>query len=168
MVLELAAAVFLALHGLVHLWYVVLSNGWIEVEDAMGWNGESWLLTGVLPEGIVLAVASVLYVLVTLLFLVGAVGFLRDAGWAMQVLLAAATLSTLVLVVMWDGRFDLLVEKGGRRRPHQRRHRRRDLAVLTGRRVRVIATTDRHAVLTSRSGSQARRLDDARVSTPGL
>ena len=110
--LELAAAVFLALHGLVHVWYVVLSNGWIEVEDAVGWNGDSWLLTGVLPEGIILAVASVLYVLVTLLFVAGAVGFLRDAGWATQVLLGAAALSTFILLVMWDGRFDLLVEKG--------------------------------------------------------
>jgi hypothetical protein len=34
--LGLAVGVFLALHGLVHLWYVVLSQGWVEMEDAMG------------------------------------------------------------------------------------------------------------------------------------
>jgi hypothetical protein len=110
--LELLAAVFLALHGLVHGWYVVLSQGWIAVEDAMGWNGESWLLTGLLPEGVILAVASVLYVLVALLFVAGAGGYLRGADWATAALLAGAVLSTLVLVAMWDGRFDLLVEKG--------------------------------------------------------
>ena len=42
---RLAVAVFLALHGLVHGWYVVLSNGWIEADDAVGWNGTSWLLS---------------------------------------------------------------------------------------------------------------------------
>lgn len=44
-ILGLAVAVFLVLHGLVHLWYVVLSQGWVEMEDAMGWNGQSWLLS---------------------------------------------------------------------------------------------------------------------------
>lgn len=34
--LRLGIGVFLALHGLVHLWYVVLSQGWVEVEDQMG------------------------------------------------------------------------------------------------------------------------------------
>lgn len=104
--------VFLALHGLVHGWYVVVSNGWMEVEDAMGWNGTSWLFSPLLPEGTILALASVLYVLVTLAFLVGAVGYWRHAEWATVVVLGAATLSTITLVVMWDGVPTLLVEKG--------------------------------------------------------
>jgi hypothetical protein len=48
---RLAAGGFLALHGLIHLWYVVLSQGWGEVEDGMGWNGHSWLLSPLLSEG---------------------------------------------------------------------------------------------------------------------
>ena len=105
-------ALFLALHGLVHGWYVVLSRGWVEVEDAMGWNGESWLLTGVLPDGVILNLASVLYVVVAGGFVLGAVGYVLDSDWATSVLVGSAVLSTVVLVVMWDGRFDLLVEKG--------------------------------------------------------
>ncbi|WP_436926075.1 hypothetical protein [Halosimplex amylolyticum] len=112
MILRLAVAVFLALHGLVHLWYVVLSQGWVEVEDAMGWNGQSWLLSDLLAEGTILSLASVLYVLVAAGFLAGGVGYGLDRDWATPVLVGAAVLSTVVLVVMWDGRFDLLVEKG--------------------------------------------------------
>ena len=110
--LELAAAVFLVLHGVVHLWYVVLSQGWVEVEDAMGWNGRSWLLSGLLAEGTILSVASVLYVLVAAGFLAGGAGHALGRDWATPVLVGAAVLSTVVLVAMWDGRFDLLVEKG--------------------------------------------------------
>jgi hypothetical protein len=111
-ILRLAVAVFLVLHGLVHLWYVVLSQGWVEVEDAMGWNGQSWLLSDLLAEGTILSLASVLYVLVAVGFLAGGVGYGLSRDWATPVLVGTAVLSTVVLVVMWDGRFDLLVEKG--------------------------------------------------------
>jgi hypothetical protein len=105
-------AVFLVLHGLVHGWYVVLSQGWVEVEDAMGWNGESWLLSGVLPESLILNLASVGYVVVAAGFVLGAVGYVLAAGWTTPVLVGTAVLSTVVLLATWDGRFDLLVEKG--------------------------------------------------------
>ena len=109
---QYALGLFLALHGLVHFWYVVLSQGWVEVEEAMGWSGESWLLSGVLPEGAILTVASVLYVAVAAGFVAGGVGYVLETDWAPGVLVASAVVSTLVLVAMWDGRFDLLVEKG--------------------------------------------------------
>ncbi len=110
--LRLLAGVFLGLHGLVHLWYVVLSQGWIEVEDAMGWNGQSWLLSPVLDSGIILSVASVLYVLVTLGFVAGGIGYALGREWSSTVLIGAAILSTVLLLAMWDGEPDLLVEKG--------------------------------------------------------
>lgn len=110
--LRLAAAVFLGLHGLVHLWYVVLSNGWVEAEEGMGWNGHSWLLSPLLSEGSVLTLASVWYVAVALAFVAGGVGYALEQDWAVAVLVAAAAASTVMLVAMWDGRPDLLVEKG--------------------------------------------------------
>lgn len=110
--LGLAVAVFFGLHGLVHLWYVVLSQEWVEVKDSMGWNGQSWLLSDLLAEGTILSLASVLYMLVAVGFLAGGVGYGLSRDWATPVLVGAAVLSTVVLIVMWDGRFDLLVEKG--------------------------------------------------------
>lgn len=111
-ILGLADGVFLVLHGFVHLWYVVLSQGWVEMEDAMGWNGQSWLLSDLLAEGAVLSLASVLYVLVAVGFLAGGVGYALGRDWTTPVLVGTAVLSTVVLVAMWDGRFDLLIEKG--------------------------------------------------------
>ena len=109
---DYAIAVFLALHGLVHFWYVALSRGWVDVEEAMGWSGRSWLLSGVLGETTVLDVASVLYVLVAVGFVVGALGYVLGGGWGAPVLVGSAVLSTVVLVAMWDGQFAKLVEKG--------------------------------------------------------
>jgi hypothetical protein len=112
MVQNLLVGIFLALHGLVHLWYVVLSQGWVDVEDAMGWNGHSWLLSGSLAEGTILSLATVVYVLVTVGFVAGGVGYALQTDWRSPVLIGAAVLSALMLVTMWDGQFDLLVEKG--------------------------------------------------------
>ena len=109
---RLLVGIFLVLHGLVHLWYVVLSQGWVEVEDQMGWNGHSWLFSSVLSSETLLALASVLYVVVTIGFVLGGIGFALDAGWWAPVVVGTAVLSTVVLVAMWDGRFELLIEKG--------------------------------------------------------
>ncbi|MDS0477691.1 hypothetical protein [Natrinema sp. 1APR25-10V2] len=109
---RLAVGLFLVLHGLVHGWYVVLSQGWVEVEDQMGWSGHSLLLSPILPEGAILTVASVLYVAVTVGFVLGGIGYAFDLGWWEPVVVGAAVLSTAVLVAMWNGQFDLLIEQG--------------------------------------------------------
>ena len=105
-------AVFVILHGLVHLWYVVISRGWVEAEDAMGWNGRSWLLSGTVSTERLLGVASVLYVGVAIGFAAAAVGFLLSTPWWRPALAGSALLSIIVIVVMWDGRRVQLIEKG--------------------------------------------------------
>lgn len=109
---EYAVALFLAAHGLVHLLYVGISQGWVEDAEAMGWNGRSWLLSRLLPEATVLNLGSALYVVVTAGFVVGAVGYLLGTGWATSVLVGAAALSTATIVVMWDGSLAKVVDKG--------------------------------------------------------
>jgi hypothetical protein len=51
-------------------------------------------------------------VLVAVGFLAGGVGYALGRDWATPLLVGTAVLSTVVLVAMWDGRFDLLIEKG--------------------------------------------------------
>lgn len=109
---RLATGVFLVLHGVVHLWYVVLSQGWVEIEDQMGWNGHSWLLSGVLSNEWILLLASVAYVVTSLGFVAGGVGYAVRQDWASQVLVGAAVLSAITIIALWDGKIELLVEKG--------------------------------------------------------
>lgn len=112
MLLRLGTGAFLVLHGFVHLWYVVLSQRWVEIEDQMGWTGYSWLLSSVLTQGTILLLGSLAYVLVALGFAVGGVGYILRLDWWEPVVIGSAVLSTVLIITLWDGQFELLVEKG--------------------------------------------------------
>ena len=66
--------VFLSLHGLVHLWYVTLSQGWVEFQADMGWTGKSWILSHIMESELVQSAATVLYGLAAALFLGAGIG----------------------------------------------------------------------------------------------
>ncbi|NJC96787.1 MAG: hypothetical protein C3F07_07950 [Anaerolineales bacterium] len=104
--------VFLLLHGLVHMWYVTLSQGWVEYQADMGWTGKSWLLTNLLGDGATHTLATVFYSLSTLIFLVASAGLIAIQTWNRPWLLAASIVSSVTILVLWDGHFDLLVQKG--------------------------------------------------------
>ena len=77
-----------------------------------GWNGQSWLLSAKLPEQTILTWRSGAYVLVTLGFLVGVIGVYSDRTWANHLPVISALLSSLILITLWDGSFDRLLDKG--------------------------------------------------------
>ena len=104
--------VFVMLHGLVHLWFVALSQGLVEFEPDMGWTSESWLLSGLLGEAATRRLAGVVFALATVPFLVGGVGLLVGAGWWRTLLMAAAIFSTGSILLYWDGRPTMIVQKG--------------------------------------------------------
>lgn len=104
--------VFIILHGLVHLWPFVLSQELVEYQPEMGWTGESWLFTHIIGDSATRLLASVVYVLAAIAFVVGGVGLLARGDWWRPTLVASAVFSAAVIVSFWDGRAGLLVEKG--------------------------------------------------------
>jgi hypothetical protein len=110
--LRILSAIFIVLHGLVHLWYVSLSTGLVEFEPEMGWTGESWLLSRFLGESVTRPLASVVFTLATLVFIVSGAGMLVDTGWWRAGLIGSAVFSTAMVVLYWDGSFEMIVEKG--------------------------------------------------------
>lgn len=99
-------------HGWVHFGYVASSQGWLGPGEGWGWNGHSWLLSGVLKEQSILDLASVFFGLIALGFTVGAIGYVFSQAWWGVVLVGTSLLSTLLYLVMWDGQFTSLPEKG--------------------------------------------------------
>lgn len=104
--------IFILLHGLVHLWYVVLSFQWVEFQPDMGWKGESWLLSAFLPQTALRSLAGGLFILATMAFIFSSIGIFLQAGWLETAILAAAIFSSLVLILFWDGKPEMLVQKG--------------------------------------------------------
>jgi hypothetical protein len=106
------AGIFLILHGLVHLWYLTLSQGWVEFQPDMGWTGHSWLLSNFLADRVARSLASVLYVLAAVALVVSGVGVLAHAEWVKPLLVISAIFSAVVILVFWDGNTDMIVQKG--------------------------------------------------------
>jgi hypothetical protein len=104
--------VFIVLHGLVHLWYVVLSHRLVEFQTDMGWTGESWIFSSLLGDGATRSLTSVLYAAATIGFVAGGIGMLVRQDWWRTAVVAAAVLSTTTVVLFWDGSSDLIVQKG--------------------------------------------------------
>ncbi|MGD1995148.1 MAG: hypothetical protein PVH62_00090 [Anaerolineae bacterium] len=110
--LRLLIGVFVVLHGLVHLWYVVLSQRLIEFQPEMGWTGRSWIFSPLLGDAAARLVASVLYVLATIGFVAGGLGLLIRQEWWRSVVVGSAALSTAIVILFWDGSVNLVVQKG--------------------------------------------------------
>lgn len=110
--LKVFSGIFLILHGLVHLWYVVLSFGMVKFQEDMGWTGKSWIFSSLLPETTIHILSGILFVLSTLLFLISGVGLLANFSGLRAILLISAVFSTLVIVLFWDGQTNMLVQKG--------------------------------------------------------
>lgn len=109
---RVAFGLFVVLHGLVHLWYVTLSQRLVEFRPEMGWTGRSWLMSDLLglpPAG---SLASVLYVLATGAFVAAGAGIVVSAEWWRPLLMVAAVFSSTVLLLYWDGSMQMLVQKG--------------------------------------------------------
>ena len=110
--LQTLTGIFIILHGLVHLWYVVLSLNLVEYQPDMGWTGTSWLLSGMLQESTLRMASAGLFIISTLAFVISGIGIFIDADWLDPVILVSAILSSVVLIVFWDGSFEMIVQKG--------------------------------------------------------
>ena len=109
---RIAIGIFVLLHGLVHFWYVVLSQRLVRFQPEMGWTGESWVLSGPLSESVARSLATGLYALAALAFVVSAAGFLGRSDWWRPAMSISAVFSAITVLMYWDGQLGMLVEKG--------------------------------------------------------
>ncbi len=110
--LKTLIGIIVILHGLVHVWFVVLSQRLVEYQQDMGWTGRSWLLTNLLGDSFTKSLASSLYILTTLGFAVGGVGLILQQEWWRPVIIVSALLSSVAILLFWDGQMERIVQKG--------------------------------------------------------
>jgi hypothetical protein len=104
--------VFIVLHGLVHMWYITLSQGLVAFKPEMGWTGNSWVFTNLIGGAATRSLASVLYILATLGFIAGGIGIFVQQTWWRPVLMGSAVFSAAIILLFWDGNTQMLVQKG--------------------------------------------------------
>ena len=112
---RLLFGMFIVLHGLVHLWYVVLSQGLVKIKAGMpevGWTGKSWLFTGPLGDTTTHLLAGILFSLAAIALVVSGVGIFARADWWSKILMGSALFSSVIIIMLWDGSMRLIMEKG--------------------------------------------------------
>ena len=103
---------FVVLHGLVHLWYFTLSRRLVEFKPEMGWTGKSWILSNLLGDSTTRSLASTLFILTAIAFVISGVGIFSRGEWWWSILLGSAVFSSAILFLLWDGNMQLIVQKG--------------------------------------------------------
>ncbi|MCL7454159.1 MAG: hypothetical protein M8467_14040 [Anaerolineae bacterium] len=107
-----ALGIFMVLHGLVHLWYLTLSQGLVEFEAEMGWTGRSWLFSAFLGDAAMRWLATALFAVATMGFVAGGLGLVAQQEWWEPVTIVTAAISVVTILLFWDGGMQMLVQKG--------------------------------------------------------
>ena len=104
--------VFLVVHGLVYAMYAAHALRLFELKPGMTWPDASWALSGLVGDPAVRWLVAIVFLLVAVGFVVsGAALVFRQSWW--QVLAAVvAVISTLVILLVWNGRPQGLSEQG--------------------------------------------------------
>jgi hypothetical protein len=110
--LRFISGVFIVLHGLVHLLYAGHSWRLFELRPGLAWPCGSWAFSKLLGDSTTRALASVLYVLATVAFVVDGVGIFGQQEWWRAVVVGSAAFSTAIILLFWDGSRQAVTDKG--------------------------------------------------------
>lgn len=107
------AGAFLMLHGLVHLLYAGHSRGIFELRPGLAWPGGSWALARTFGEATTRRIATVACFLAAAAFVAAGLAMLAEQEWWRAAVVGAAAYSSLVFVLLWDGKAQGLSDQGG-------------------------------------------------------
>ncbi len=110
--LSVLFGVFLVAHGLVHLLYVAQARRVLELTPGLTWPDGSWAVSRLLGDSAARWVAAVAFVLVALAFVGCGVGLLFGQSWWLPLCVGATVVSSVVIVLMWNGHFERLSDQG--------------------------------------------------------
>lgn len=105
--------VLVILHGLVHMLYFGQSARYFELQPGMIWPDGSWAFSRLLGEAGNRNLASALLVLAAIVFVIGGIGVFTKQAWWRPAILFASAFSSIIYVLLWDGGWEHLDNKGG-------------------------------------------------------
>lgn len=111
--LRIAFGIFILLHGLVHILYFGQSRRIFELQPGMDWPDRSWAFSGILGNETTRVLANVLLAAAALIFIMGGIGVVATQAWWRPVVVVAAVFSTVIYLLLWDGKLQRLDDNGG-------------------------------------------------------
>jgi hypothetical protein len=105
--------VFIVLHGLVHMLYFGQSARLFELRPGMVWPDGAWTFSRPLGDITTRNLASMACVLAAIGFVAGGIGIFVSQAWWRPMVVASAIFSAVLFVLFWDGKTQMLDDKGG-------------------------------------------------------
>jgi hypothetical protein len=110
--IRILLAIFIVLHGLIHLLYVGQSARYFELQPGLAWPDGSWIFSRFLGVEANRTLASILLVLVGVGFAASGIGIIARLPWWRQVIVGSALFSTAIFILLYDGVAQHLDAKG--------------------------------------------------------
>jgi hypothetical protein len=111
--LQILIGIFLALHGVVHGIYTGQSLRIFELQPAMVWPENSWLLSKFFNQAAIRWIGGVTLATAAMLFIVGGATRVFNQAWFRPATLATCIFSSLIYLLFWDGTLQHLDNQGG-------------------------------------------------------
>ena len=103
--MRIVFGLFLMAHGLVHALYVGHAMRLFEVKPGMAWPDGSWALSGLMGDSAVRGLVAVVFSLAAVGFAVTGIALMLRQPWWELTAAATAAISTVMIVLAWDGQF---------------------------------------------------------------
>jgi hypothetical protein len=97
---------------MVHLLYFGQAARYFELKSGMVWPDGSWAFSKLLENETARTLVSISLILAAVGFIIGGVGMLVNQAWCRPVVVGAATFSSLVYILSWNGRMQNLDSQG--------------------------------------------------------
>jgi hypothetical protein len=110
-IVRIVFGLFLAAHGLVYGLYAAHSLRLLEIKPGFAWPDGSWSLSW-LGDPTVRILAAVVFALVGVAFAVSGAALVLRQAWWQPVAVCAAVVSTVAIVLLWNGRPQALDAQG--------------------------------------------------------
>ena len=111
--IRIILGLFVVLHGLVHLLYLGQSQRFFELQPGMVWPDGAWVFSRLLGDESTRLLATVSLALAALGFSISGIGILLPQSWWRPLLVGTALFSSMLYILLWDGGWQNLDDKGG-------------------------------------------------------
>ena len=110
--MNIVFGLFLFAHGLVHAMYAAHALRLLEVRPGLLWPDSSWALSGLLGDSSVRVLVAVAFALIASGFAVTGAALIFRRPWWASAGSVAAIVSTVVIVLAWNGSLNDLADQG--------------------------------------------------------